>query len=196
MRETQEPTMTDSAASAAQDRMVTGLFTTRESAERGYRSATRLGYENSDINLLMSEETRRRYFSPGHDSNTGLSRNANKDAADDGRSADELGGPAGGTIGTIAPALAGIGTLLLVPVLGVVAAGPIAVALTAAGAVGLAGALIGALTKWGIPQGRIEEYEQGIRAGGILMGVRPRSDQDASNLVREWQGSGGELVHS
>jgi hypothetical protein len=42
------------------------------------------------------------------------------------------------------------------------AAGPIAVALTAAGAVGLAGALIGALTKWGIPQGRIEEYEKGI----------------------------------
>jgi hypothetical protein len=188
--------MTDSAASAGPDRMVTGLFTTRDSAERGYRSATRLGYESSDINLLMSEETRRRYFSPGHDSNTGLSRNATKATGEDGKSADELGGPAGGTIGTIAPALAGIGTLLLVPVLGVVAAGPIAVALTAAGAVGLAGALIGALTKWGIPQGRIEEYEQGIRAGGIVMGVKARSDQDASNLVREWQASGAELVHS
>jgi hypothetical protein len=73
---------------------------------------------------------------------------------------------------------------------------PIAVALTAAGAVGLAGALMGALTKWGIPQARVEEYEQGIRAGGILMGVKPRSDEDAANLVREWQASGGELVHS
>jgi hypothetical protein len=28
------------------------------------------------------------------------------------------------------------------------------------------------------------------------MGVKPRSDEDASNLVREWQASGGELVHS
>jgi hypothetical protein len=56
--------------------------------------------------------------------------------------------------------------------------------------------LIGALTKWGIPQRRIEEYEQGIRAGGILMGVKPRSDKDTSDLVREWQASGGELVHS
>jgi hypothetical protein len=175
--------------------MVTGLFTSEESAERGYRSATRLGYENSDIDVLMSEETRNRYFSPGHDTKTALSSNATKDG-EDGKSADKLGGPAGGTIGTIAPALAGVGALLLVPVLGVFAAGPIAVALTAAGAVGLAGALIGALTKWGIPERRIEEYERGIRAGGILMGVKPRSDEDASSLVREWQASGGELVHS
>jgi hypothetical protein len=176
--------------------MVTGLFTSKENAERGYRSATRLGYETSDIDVLMSEETRNRYFSPGHDTKTDLSSDSIKDTAEDGKSADKLGGPAGGTIGTIAPAVAGVGTLLLVPVLGVLAAGPMAAALTAAGAVGLAGALIGALTKWGIPERRVEEYEQGIRAGGILMGVRPRSDEDASNLVREWQASGGELVHS
>jgi hypothetical protein len=188
--------MTDSALSAGPARMVTGLFTNKESAERGYRSTTRLGYENSDIDVLMSEETRNRYFSPGHDTKTDLSSNATKDAAEDGKSADDLGGPAGGTIGTIAPALAGVGTLLLVPALGVFAAGPIAIALAAAGAVGLAGALIGALTKWGIPKRRVEEYEQGIREGGILMGVKPRSDEDASKLVREWQASGGELVHS
>jgi hypothetical protein len=188
--------MTHSALSPGPARMVTGLFTNKESAERGYGSATRLGYENSDIDVLMSEETRNRHFSPGHDTKTDLSSNATKDAAKDGKSADNLGGPAGGMIGTLAPALAGAGTLLLVPVLGVFAAGPIAVALTAAGAVGLAGALIGALAKWGIPARRIEEYEQGIRAGGILIGVKPRSEQDASNLVREWQASGGELVHS
>jgi hypothetical protein len=187
--------MTDSALSPGPARMVTGLFTNKESAERGYQSATRLGYENSDIDVLMSEETRNRYFSPGHDTKTDLSSNVTKGAAEDGKSAD-LGGPAGGTIGTIAPALAGVGALMLVPVLGVLAAGPIAVALTAGGAVGLVGALIGVLTKWGIPARRIEEYEQGIRAGGILMGVKPRSDEDASNLVREWQASGGELVHS
>src|ERR1700730_792370 len=188
--------MTDSALSTGPARMVTGLFTNEESAERGYRSATRLGYENSDIDVLMSEETRNRYFFPGHDTKPDLSSNATKDAAEDGKSADELGGPAGGAIGTIAPALAGVGTLLLVPVLGVLAAGPMAAALTAAGAVGLAGALIGALTKWGIPERRVEEYEQGIRAGGILIGVKAHSDKDASDLVREWQASGGKLVHS
>ncbi len=188
--------MTDSALSPGPARMVTGLFTNRESAERGYQSATRLGYEHSDIDVLMSEETRNRYFAPGHNTKTELSGSSTKDAAEVGKSADDLGGPTGGTIGTIAPALAGVGALLLVPVLGIFAAGPIAVALTAAGAVGLAGALIGALAKWGIPERRIEEYERGIRAGGILMGVKARSDKDASDLVREWRASGGELVHS
>ena len=188
--------MTHSAISPGPATMVTGLFTNKDSAERGYQSATRLEYENSEIDVLMSEETRNRYFSPGHDTKTDLSSNATKDAAEDGKSAIDLGGAAGGTIGTIVPAVAGVGTLLLIPVLGVLAAGPIAVALTAAGAAGLAGALIGALTKWGIPERRIAEYEQGIRAGGILMGVKPHSDKDASNLVQEWQASGGELVHS
>src|ERR1700737_521822 len=174
--------MTDSALSPGPARMVTGLFTSKESAERGYRSATRLGYENSDIDVLMSEETRNRYFSPGHDTQTGLSSNATKDAAGDGKSADDLGGPAGGAIGTIAPALAGVGTLLLVPVLGVFAAGPIAAALTAAGAVGLAGGWMGALRKGAVPKRRIEEYEQGIRAGGILIGVKAHSDKAARGL--------------
>jgi hypothetical protein len=188
--------MADSALSPGSTRMVTGLFTSKESAERAYRSATRLGCESTDIAVLMSEQTRNRYFPPAADIKADLSSNALKEAAGSGKSADELGGHMGGAIGTVAPALAGVGTLLLVPVLGVFAAGPIAVALGAAGAVGLAGALIGALTKWGIPQGRIEEYEQGIRAGGILMGVKARSDKDASELVQEWQASGGRLVHS
>jgi hypothetical protein len=176
--------------------MVTGLFRNKESAERAYQSATRLGYNDSDIDVVMSEETRSRYFSRAPDVKTDLSSKPLKEAAEGEKAADELGGPTGGTIGTIAPVVAGLGTLLLLPALGVVAAGPIAVALTAAGAVGLLGGLVGVLTKWGIPQRRIEEYEQGIRAGGILIGVKPRSDQDARDLVRDWQADGGGLVHS
>jgi hypothetical protein len=188
--------MTHSALSPGPAGMVTGLFTNRGSAERGYRSATRLGYENSEIDVLMSEETRNRDFSAGHDTETDLSSHATIEAAGGGESGDGLNGPIAGTIGTIAPALAGVGTLLLVPVLGVFAAGPIAIALTAGGAVGLAGALIGVLAKWGIPAGRIEEYEQGIRAGGILLGVKPHCDHDVSDLVQQWQVSGGQMVHS
>ena len=81
--------MTDLTLSPGPARMVTGLFTSKESAERGYRSATRLGYENSDIDVLMSEETRKRYFSPGHDTKTDLSGDASKNAAEDGKSAED-----------------------------------------------------------------------------------------------------------
>ena len=43
-------------------RMVTGLFADRESAERAYQSASSRGYGNDDVNLVMSDETRKRHF--------------------------------------------------------------------------------------------------------------------------------------
>ena len=43
-------------------RMVTGLFPDRASAERAYQSASSRGYGKDDINLVMSDETRKRHF--------------------------------------------------------------------------------------------------------------------------------------
>jgi hypothetical protein len=41
---------------------VTGLFRDQDSAERAYLSATQAGYSASDINVIMSQETRERYY--------------------------------------------------------------------------------------------------------------------------------------
>jgi len=46
--------------------IVTGLFQDRDSAERAYAAARRLGYENDQINVLLSERTRERYFPRQH----------------------------------------------------------------------------------------------------------------------------------
>lgn len=45
--------------------MITGLFTNRDSAERAWRAAAALGYEKSDIDVLMSDDTRQQLF-PGN----------------------------------------------------------------------------------------------------------------------------------
>jgi len=174
--------------------MVTGLFNSRDGAECAYRSAVELGYEKSDINLVMSDATREQFFSRERPAETELSGKVTEPPTGSTKLADELGGPTGGAIGTIAPVLAAVGTLALIP--GIAFVGPIAVALGAAGAVGLAGGLIGALANWGIPKDRIHEYETGIRGGGILLGVKPRCDDDARELERRWKACGAELVHS
>ena len=75
-------------------------------------------------------------------------------------------------------------------------AGPIAAALAAGGAAGVAVGLIGALSDWGIPEERVRQYEAGIHDGGILMGVKPRSDEDARYFEQHWKASGGTHVYS
>src|SRR5450631_3073172 len=42
--------------------LVTGMFSDRESAERAYAGATSRGYGNDDVDLVMSDKTRDRYF--------------------------------------------------------------------------------------------------------------------------------------
>ena len=167
--------------------MVTGLFRDGKSAELGYQIVSQRGYGTADINVVMSDDTRKRYFSDDRQINTELGSKA----AEGG----ELGGPIGGTIGTIIPIIVAAG-LLAIPGLGWVAAGPVAIALAAAGATGVAFGLIAALSDWGIPEERAQQYEAGIRDGGILMGVKPRSDEDARHFEQQWKASGGQHVHS
>jgi hypothetical protein len=178
------------APGAAQTHLVTGLFRDRESAERAWRAAIDLGCDPASIDLMLAEETRTRLF--GEHADAGLSAKA---AEEPPKGAEQIGGPTGGSIATIAPVLAAVGTLLLTPG-GILAAGPVAVALTAAGAVGVAGGVIAALTNWGIPKARLELYETGIRNGGMLMGVKTKTPEHAQQLATLWRESGGESVHS
>jgi hypothetical protein len=167
--------------------MVTGLFKDSESVERAYAVVSQRGYGTADINVVMSDDARRRYFSDDRQVNTALGRKVEEGG--------ELGGPTGATIGTLLPVLIAAGVVAL-PGLGLVLAGPVAVALAAAGTAGLAFGLIGALSDWGIPEQRAKQYEAGIHDGGILMGVRPRSDEDARHFEQQWEAIGGQHVHS
>jgi hypothetical protein len=72
----------------------------------------------------------------------------------------------------------------------------VAIALAAAATVGVAGGLVGALTNWGIPKGRVERYEQSIRDGNILIGVNAHSEEDARELQQEWAAAGGQAVET
>lgn len=162
----------------AESKMVTGLFRDRDSAERAYQSLTDRGYTGSDVDLVMSDDTRQRHFLAGGQT-TELGTKAAEGAG--------VGGAIGGTIGAIAAAVAAVGTSLAIPGLGLVVAGPLAAALAGAGAGAATGGLVGALIGWGIPEERVKEYEQGIKEGGIVMGVKPRSAEDAEYLERTWR---------
>src|SRR5262245_25282509 len=169
-------------------RFVTALFRSPDAAERAYRAALALGYVDKDINVVVSDATRDRLLADAKHPNLQSNAAESAEKPDKGKGTD-LGGPTGGTFGTIAPVIAAVGTAVLVP--GLVFAGPIAIALAAAGAVGVAGGLIGALKDWGVPQDRVREYETAVRDGAILIGVKARSDEDAQQLEQKWRAEGG-----
>ncbi|WP_043461442.1 hypothetical protein [Azohydromonas australica] len=168
---------------------VTGLFRDRDSAERAYQSLSDRGYTKDDLNLVMSDETRKRHF--GNDKAIGTQTELGNKAAE----GAGIGGAIGGTIGAIAAAVAAVGTSIAIPGLGLVVAGPIAAALAGAGAGAASGGLIGALIGWGIPEERVKHYEEGIKQGGILMGVKPRSAEDAAHFESTWKAANGEHVY-
>ncbi|HEY9284829.1 MAG TPA: hypothetical protein VIP46_15335, partial [Pyrinomonadaceae bacterium] len=115
--------MADSiGTSTGRSRTVHGLFRDRDSAEKFYGSLSQRGYGKDDVNLLMSEDTRSKYFAgdkggEGTDLGDKAWEDAGKGAA--------IGAGTGATIA----AIAAIGTTLMIPGLNLLVAGPLAAAL-------------------------------------------------------------------
>ena len=161
-------------------KLVTGLFRTRVAAEAAVDAFIKRGYTRDDISVLMSDATKNKEFAI----ETGT------------RAADGLGigAAVGGGVGAVLAAIAAVGTNILLPGLGLVVAGPLAAALAGAGAGGAAGGLIGALVGAGIPEHRAKVYDASLRAGGILIGVESKTDEEADQLEKLLGDLGAEHV--
>ena len=167
-------------------RMLTGMFNDRAGAEGAYSALESRGYSKDDVNMVMSDETRKKHFSDdGPDTELG-----NKALETAGK-----GSAIGGTVGAVIGAIAAIGTSVLIPGLGLIVAGPIAAGLAGAGAGSLAGGIVGALVGTGIPEDRAKEYEEGVKNGGIVMGVNARNDEDAEYFENHWKENKGEKIY-
>lgn len=172
--------MENQAASTQKESgMLTGIFNDKESSESAYKSLRDRGYSDDDINVIMSDDTRKKYYGDGNVTDSDLGSKAAEGTG--------VGGAIGGTLGAIIGGIAAIGTNLVLPGLGLVVWGPIAAALAGAGAGGLTGGLVGALIGWGIPEDRAKMYETGVNEGGTVLGVKPRNADDADYFETEWK---------
>jgi hypothetical protein len=157
--------------------LTTEVFKTKEEAEHAYNEAINAGYKPQDINVLMSEDSRNKYYDSilvkeGNKASTGAS----------------IGGASGAVIGGIVAALTAVGTNLIIPGLGLVVAGPLAAGLAGAGAGVLAGGMVGALIGFGVPEDKAKAFEADINSGGILLGVNESPSN--SKLAKLWKKGG------
>lgn len=170
----------------ADRQIVTGLFHDRDQADRAYNALRERGYSDEDIHVVMSDDTRKRYY------------DRDQVVIEEGSKAMEgagAGAVVGGSVGGIIGAIAAIGTNAIIPGLGLAVAGPLAGALAGAGAGGAAGSLLGALVGAGIPEERAKVYEEGVEEGGIVVGAHPRDDQDREYFGTEFENYGGRHVY-
>jgi hypothetical protein len=158
--------------------MVTGLFNDRQSAERAFETLNARGYGRDDVNLVMSDETRKAHFGTTEGTQTELGSKAAEGAG--------VGGAIGGTVGAILADCRGRyhdrhpGAWCRYR-------GPTGSGYRWRGRGRCRRGLVGALVGWGIPEERVKRYETGIKKGGILMGVRSRSDEDATFFAEDWK---------
>ncbi|WP_437669691.1 hypothetical protein [Sorangium sp. So ce131] len=96
-------------------------------------------------------------------------------------------GPMGG-------ALSAAVASVVVPGLGLVAAGPVAAALAGAGSA--VGGIAGALVVAGVPEGRAQVYEAGLKQGAVLVCVYAYSERDKEILEMLLEYAGAENVRS
>ncbi len=165
---------------------VVGLFETTDAAERAYVSCLDRGYDLGQINVVVSEGTRRKLLI----SDSEIKAELGVREAEGG----ELGGPKGGRVGMLVTVLASVGAAVALPAIGFVV-GPLAIALTAAGAAGVAGGLFAAFSDWGVPEERLRGYEADVRKGAILMSVEAKSASDANAIAEDWADFGGRDIH-
>lgn len=168
---------TNSNTSSGSMPMMTAIFNSRDAAETAYDALLSHGFSKDDVNIVMTDETRKQNFDHSDSDDSALTDKAMEGAG--------KGSAIGGTVGAVAAAIAAIGTTLALPGLGLLIAGPLAAGLAGAGAGGLAGGLIGALVNSGIPEETAKAYESGLKSGGIVVGVHPRDESDKAYLRQQ-----------
>jgi hypothetical protein len=168
------------------DKSLSGVFTDRKSGERAYGLLKEMGYSD-DVSVLLSDEARIRYFpSPG-------------------LKGEVIGGTKGGGLGpgiiigaaagVALGALLGAAASLAISGPGVIVAGSLTAILIGAILGALCGGLLGSLLGIGSSEKRAKKFEEEESSpGNVIIGVNPRSKEDAEKISREWRAAGGEIV--
>jgi hypothetical protein len=136
---------------------VFGIYQTRELAEECVNALRQAGFRSADISALFPDNMGTKDFAC--EKNSKAPEGASTGAAS--------GAVLGGALGW----LAGIGVLAIPGIAPYIAAGPIMAALAGAGAVGMAGGVIGALLGFGVPEYEAKRYEGRMKHGSILLSV-------------------------
>lgn len=146
-------------ATTTNTKTIVGVFNSVREAQDAVRELENQGISREDISIVANKNA------VGYET---------MDSADKDKASDVVADAGiGAAIGGVGGLLLSVAGAITVPVIGpILAAGPIAAALTGAGIGAAAGGLIGALTESGIPETEAKHYAEGVRRGDVLVTVK------------------------
>ncbi|HVD99515.1 MAG TPA: hypothetical protein VNB90_15005 [Cytophagaceae bacterium] len=162
--------------------LLTGMFSDRESAENVYNTLREKGYNASEINLIMTEETRKRYFSGDTERIETIRRIA---------VSNHLNLRTHGGANAIESIMGAIETGLYLPGPGLLLAGPVA-RMAAERDIQFCREV---LILCEIPAGKIHLYESGLKNGFVLLSIKPKNEEEAEFLIKNWKGNYGREIY-
>jgi hypothetical protein len=160
------------------------IYYDREPASTAVERLHGLGYGREDISVMMDDKTREKAFSAVVNAK--------------GSEGIAAGATIGGVLGAIVAGLTATGSVVAIAGTGGLATplvvGPLAAALAGLGAGAAGGGIVGGLIGVGIGEKRAKDYEKGLREGGILVAVRPKTKEHRED-VRKALGSGHSVTN-
>lgn len=150
-------------------KVVTALCKSRAATEKALRQLETAGFNDSQISILLSDETRGRAFSL-----------VEKNKMDEGAAA---GAAFGGVVGGLLAVAAGTGALVF-PGVNLVVAGYLISGLAGVGAGAATGGVLGALIGAGIPEHEAKLYEEELSKDSILIAVKTETAEQAKQVER------------
>ncbi|MFZ0575809.1 MAG: hypothetical protein WA812_07320 [Candidatus Cybelea sp.] len=157
-----------------EDAFESEIYYDREPATAAVERLHNLGYGRDEISVMMDDKTRERAFS------SIVNVKGSEGIA--------AGATIGGVLGAIVAGLTATGSVAAIAGTGGLATplvvGPLAAALAGLGAGAAGGGILGGLIGVGIGESQAKQYEKGLREGGILVAVRPKSKEHRADVRR------------
>jgi hypothetical protein len=172
---------------ATATKMVTAVFRSQSNSEKAFEALRELGYPETEIDVLMSEGTRKDWYSKEEGGNMHKAGSMAVEGVG-------VGGTLGTAIGATLGAVVAIGTSIALPGLGLIVAGPIVAALAGGGAGAVTGGLVGGLVGLGISEENAQAYQEVLRQGGVAIGVAPHANEDIRKIKKVFEDNAGDNI--
>jgi uncharacterized membrane protein len=163
-------------------RTITALFRQCSEAIEVYQWLRKHGYHDGQINVLLSDRTQKEFHDAAHDDHL------------ENKIVSVPGAEGHGAVGVIAGAALFAVAGAVLASLGFLAGEPYLAALAGGGVGAMVGGLVGGLIGYGFPDRSAREYDQALKEGGVAIGVTPRHDRDAVEVLNEFRRHHGEHI--